>query len=397
MQTNIHPSLAGKAEIQEADAILRNCVHCGFCTATCPTYQLTGDELDGPRGRIYLIKNLLEDAEISDDATFHLDRCLTCRSCETTCPSGVDYGRLLEIGRDEIATRTERPVRHRLLTRLLRLAVPRHGLFGLAIRIGQVMRPVLPLTLRQLLFPRPAVVPAARSEPGASVLLLQGCAQQAATPGVVDALGHLLSQHGIQSKRLPQESCCGAVDLHSSASAAAFNRMEKLMDQVEAADCDTVVSSASGCGVTIKEYPKTLAYRSSAGRAADLAAKCVDVTELLGNLPLRCENLKVAVHTPCTLQHGQGIVGAIEDILTRAGATIVPAGEAHLCCGSAGTYSVLQPDLSTQLRNRKLGHLMAGRPDVIVTANVGCQMHLGAAADIPVMHWVEFLYHHARV
>ena len=397
MQTRIHPDLKDLPKVQEAESILRSCVHCGFCTATCPTYQLLGDELDGPRGRIYLIKNLLEENAIDDRAVVHLDRCLTCRACETTCPSGVKYSRLLEIGKELIAEKTTRPVPKRIQSTLLRWVVPRSYIFTPLLRTGQFLRPVLPAVLAKKIPVRQKPLPLVTRGPEHSqktVLLLKGCVQRAATPNVNIALEQLLATQNVAVTSLQGEGCCGAVDYHMSAHDKGLARMrdliDKLHDQLE--KVDYIVSSASGCGVTIKEYPLYLSEDPKYARKAEqVLEKVVDVSELLGQFEFKCSPIRAAVHTPCTLQHGQGINGEIERILERAGITIVKSRESHLCCGSAGTYSIMQPDISRRLQARKLAVLQENSPQVIVTANIGCQLHLQVGANVPLMHWVELL------
>ena len=397
MQTRIHSDLAGLPQVKAAESILRACVHCGFCTATCPTYQLTGDELDGPRGRIYLIKNLFEDNAIDDKAVVHLDRCLTCRACETTCPSGVQYGRLLDIARDMVITRSTRPFGKRVLASLLRWIIPRQYLFNPLLRTGQLFRPLLPRYMAKKIPPRQSRLQTGSPEIKSShktVLLLQGCVQRSATPNVNAALAQLLAGKNVAVTTLTGEGCCGGLDYHMSAHKKGLQRMRELIDSLHAKlpDVDYIVSSASGCGVTIKEYPLYLADDPGyANKAKAVVEKVVDVTELLGLFEFSCTPTRVAVHTPCTLQHGQRINGQIEDILGRAGFGIVPSREAHLCCGSAGTYSVMQAEISQQLCARKLGALQENSPEVIVTANIGCQLQLQSGADVPVMHWVELL------
>lgn len=397
MQTSIHPDLIDLPMIKEADSILRRCVHCGFCTATCPTYQLLGDELDGPRGRIYLIKNLLEDNDIDDQSVVHLDRCLTCRACETTCPSGVQYGRLLDIGRELISTRSKRPLLIRMKSALLRWVIPRNHLMLPLMRTGQFFRPVLPAAISSKIPPRQKRMVVARKEiksPHSRVLILQGCAQRAATPNVNTAIEKLLVANNVAVCTLEGEGCCGAVEYHLSAHHQGLQRMRELVDKLyeRLGDIDYIVSSASGCGATIKEYPMHLGEDSGhAEKAKLIIKKVVDVSELINKYEFNCIPIRATVHTPCTLQHGQGINGTIESILERAGITIVKSREAHLCCGSAGTYSIMQADLSQRLLTRKLGVLQENSPEVIVTANIGCQLHLQSEAGVPVMHWVELL------
>lgn len=393
MQTNIHPDLIALPKVQEADAILRKCVHCGFCTATCPTYQLLGDELDGPRGRIYLIKNLLEDNTISDDSVAHLDRCLTCRACETTCPSGVEYGRLLDIGREFVNEHSNRPLRARLLTSLLRLVVPRSGLFKPLLKLGQIFRPLLPAFVRNHIPETMPVMHQTESVAGAKVVLLSGCVQSAATPNVVASLLKILRHQGMDAE-VVHEGCCGALDYHLSAHDAGLQRMKAVIDQLypRIDQIDHIVSSATGCGVTIRDYPEVLQYDAEyCPRAKAIVDKLVDPIELVSGQGIEAPVTRVAVHTPCSMQHGLGINGSIEKLLGEVGFEIVPHREGHLCCGSAGTYSILQPEMSKQLKERKLDVLVEGKPDVIVTANVGCQLQLKEGADIPVMHWLELV------
>jgi len=397
MQTRIHPDLIALPKVQEAESILRSCVHCGFCTATCPTYQLLGDELDGPRGRIYLLKNLLEENAIDDRVIVHLDRCLTCRACETSCPSGVKYSRLLEIGKELIAARSTRPASKRIQSSLLRWVVPRNYLFTPLLKTGQFFRPVLPGVLADKIPARQKPLPISNRKMERlqkNVLLLKGCVQRAATPNVNVALEQLLATQNLAVTHLPNEGCCGAVDYHMSAHEKGLQRMRDLIDKLheQLEKVEYIVSSASGCGVTIKEYPLCLSEDPEyARKAAQVVEKVVDVSELLWQFEFKCSPIRAAVHTPCTLQHGQGINGEIESILERAGITIVKSRESHLCCGSAGTYSIMQPDISRRLQLRKLEVLQENSPQVIVTANIGCQLHLQAEASVPVMHWVELL------
>ena len=402
MQTNIHPALINLPMVKEADAILRSCVHCGFCNATCPTYQLLGDELDGPRGRIYLIKNLLEDNAIDARSVVHLDRCLTCRACETTCPSGVEYGRLLDIGRELIVTRSTRPVLDRLLSFLLRLIIPRGFLFRPLLKIGQILAPVMPRVVARKIPPKQKPLPRVTGKlqsPRMRVLLLQGCVQRAATPNVIGALEQLLNDKGVATVTIRDEGCCGALDYHLSAHKDGRRHMRNLVDRLydRLSDLDYIVSSASGCGVTIKEYPVLLAKDAEyASRSRQIVEKLVDVSELLGKFEFSCAPVRVSVHTPCTLQHGQSIDGEIERILEHSGMTVLNSRDSHLCCGSAGTYSILQPDLSNQLLAGKLSALEENSPEVIVTANIGCQLHLQSGSGVPVMHWVELLHQQWR-
>ncbi len=395
MQTKIHPAIADQPRVKEADEILRKCVHCGFCTATCPTYQILGDELDGPRGRIYLIKNLLETNETDEKSVAHLDRCLTCRACETTCPSGVAYGRLLDIGREFAAEKVQRPQRWRLLSFALRFVVPRPRLFRPLLHLAQWLRPLLPAALKNK---TPRIEPARNAVDDVDaprVLLLGGCVQSVATPNVNAALQKVLKRQGVSSKIL-DAGCCGALEYHLSAHDDGLARVRSLIDQLSPwiDKVDHIVSSATGCGVTIRDYPEMLIdfpeYQEKARRLAD---KLADPIELVSGdqADALLKDVKVAVHTPCSMQHGMKMPGRIEPLLMGLGAEILPVADGHLCCGSAGSYSLMQPALSSQMQTRKITSLNAGSPDVIVTANIGCQLHLDAASDTPVMHWVELI------
>ncbi|MEQ8859835.1 MAG: glycolate oxidase subunit GlcF [Pseudomonadales bacterium] len=402
MQTELPASFLATADGARADSILRSCVHCGFCNATCPTYQLLGDELDGPRGRIYLIKDMLESRQADPLTRRHLDRCLTCRACETTCPSGVRYGELLEIGREFVEGQLPRPVAQRWLRRWLLAVVPRPRRFRRWLRLGRAFRVLLPTRLKRQLPPLPRwrrdrAAPASRPAPSRRVLLLGGCVQSASTPEVNRALAQLLESRGIDSVTCVAEVCCGSLALHLGAAgearqtmAANATALDAELDGVEA-----VISTASGCGVTIKDYGRLLENRPEAAAAGRVAERTVDVAEYLHGLGERWQRRgpyrQVAWHAPCTLQHGQRLGSQVEALLRAAGYELVPVAEPHLCCGSAGTYSLLQPELSGRLRDRKIGALERHGPDVIATANVGCQLHLAGAAQVPVVHWLELL------
>jgi len=393
MRTEINPLLQNRTLVQEADSILRKCVHCGFCTATCPTYQLTGDELDGPRGRIYLIKNMLEDNAITAGCALHLDRCLTCRSCETTCPSGVEYGRLLDIARGLRLEVSAPPYWRRLLSAMIRLVIPRPRLLRPLLRLGRLFRPILPSFIRMHVPPAMPVAHKVDTGVKGRVLLLGGCIQSAATPNVVASLQAVLKKQGVQAESL-SEGCCGALDYHLGAHDAGRRRMMQVVDQLHPrlAEVDAIVSSATGCGVTVKEYPEILKDDPVyADRARAVADKVVDAVELLEQYSLPSITGRVAVHTPCSMQHGMKLVGRIEALLSNAGVTILPHKDGHLCCGSAGTYSILEPEISRQLRARKIDALTEAQPEVILTANIGCQLHLGEGSETPVMHWLEWL------
>lgn len=427
MQTNLHPDILATDKGQRADAILRTCVHCGFCNATCPTYELLGDELDGPRGRIYLIKDLLESNSVNRRAQTHLDRCLTCLSCETTCPSGVAYGELLEIGREHLAggspsgANIKRGWFDRLQRSGLVWLVPNATRFRRWAGLGHWFRWLLPRVLRRQL-PRLEssagsqqhldLNPTAENEAG-SVLLIDGCVQKAATPSTNTHLQQLLQNHNVRVERIAEDGCCGGATLHLGNSDGALVHMRELLDQVAPwlDKVDAILSSASGCGVTLKDYPRLLAgdadYLPMAQKFSD---KLMDASEYLHRLPVIATSrlpegvgrasaatsdvepqLKVAWHSPCTLQHGQKLGGQVEKLLVAAGYVLVPVADAHICCGSAGTYAITQPKLSEQLQLQKVAALQAAEPDIIATANVGCQLHIGSAAQVPVVHWITLL------
>jgi len=405
MQTNLAPQFKNTPDGLEAEAILRKCVHCGFCTATCPTYQLLGDELDGPRGRIYLIKQVLEGEMPTRKTQMHLDRCLTCRNCETTCPSGVQYGHLVDIGRKIVDERVPRPAGEKALRWTLKEGLP-SPLFAPAMRLGQAVRGLLPSALQAKVPVRQeAGVLPARSH-ARKMLMLEGCVQPSMMPNINAATARVLDAAGIETVRARKAGCCGAVKFHLNDHAGGKTEMRNNIDAwwpyIEpgnASSIEAIVMNASGCGVTVKEYGYILkddpAYASKAARISALTR---DLSELLPDLvePLRAQVAakagQVAFHPPCTLQHGQQLRGGVEKHLGDLGFQIKTAtNEAHLCCGSAGTYSVLQPGIAYQLRDRKLGHLNEMTPEVIVSANIGCITHLQSGTATPVRHWVELL------
>lgn len=387
MQVELSESLLSTQDGKRAKEILRRCVHCGFCNTTCPTYNLLGNELDGPRGRIYLMKEMLESEHVADDAVHHLDRCLTCRSCETTCPSGVEYGDLLEIGRRYVKQHKPQST---LIERLLLSIVPFHRRLKLMVQLGRLFRWILPMQLKRML--QPIKRSHVQESTGSSeVTLLQGCVQRVMTPEVTEHLGNLLSDRGVKATIRERETCCGGLHLHLGYQEEAERIMSSYIDSLSEpnVDSETFISSASGCGVTVKSYGNQL----QDSRASTFANRTQDVCEYLSKFSFeKHPNIqRVALHNPCTLQHGQQLRGHIEEILTNAGYELVPVANGHLCCGSAGTYSILQPELSEQLLDRKVASLQAHTPDVIATANVGCQMHLSTSATVRVMHWVSLL------
>ena len=399
MQTQLAEFIRDTPEGREADAILRKCVHCGFCTATCPTYQLLGDDLDGPRGRIYLIKRALEGAEVTGKTRLHLDRCLTCRACETTCPSGVQYGRLADIGRAVVEARTTRAPWDRLKRSALAFGIARAGVFAFFLRLGQAARPLLPQVLRKKI-PGRARAPGAWPAPrhARKVLALAGCVQPALAPSINAAAARVLDRMGVSLVEAPGAGCCGAVRFHLNRQADGLDDMRALIDAwwplIERGEVEAIAMTASGCGVTVREYGQLLAhdprYRDKAARVAALAKDLCEIVPL-DALPQGPSRGRVAFQSPCSLQHGQQIRGRVEALLARAGYELTPVRDGHLCCGSAGTYSLLQPELSTELRSRKLACLEEGSPETIATANIGCLAHLQAATSSPVRHWVELL------
>ncbi len=400
MQTTLSEHARHLPRAAEAERILRTCVHCGFCNATCPTYQLLGDELDGPRGRIYLIKQVLEGNAVTRKTQQHLDRCLSCRNCETTCPSGVDYHNLLDIGRALVDARVPRPLAQRLVRDGLRRVIANAALFKGLIGSGQVLRPWLPSPLQARL-PRnpPAPIPRPSRQHARHVLLLEGCVQPGLSPNTNAAAASVLDRLGISVIPAPQAGCCGAVDYHLDAQAAGLDRARRNIDAWWpgiAQGAEAIVQSASGCGAFIKDYGHLLgsdpAYAEKAARVSALARDLVEVLrdEPLGTLGVRSD-LRLAFHCPCTLQHAQKLGGAVEGVLTDLGFNLSAVPDSHLCCGSAGTYSLTQPELSRQLRDNKLNALESGHPQVIVTANIGCQAHLDSAGRTPVRHWIELV------
>ena len=407
MQTDLAPEFKDTPDGKAAETILRKCVHCGFCTATCPTYQLLGDELDGPRGRIYLIKQVLEGAPVTRSTQLHLDRCLTCRNCETTCPSGVQYGQLVEIGRRVVETRVaKRPLPERLMRLALKEGL-NSPLFGPAMRAGQLVRPLLPGALQAKVPARPG--PRAQRWPtrthARKVLMLMGCVQPAMMPNINSATARVLDAAGIQTLVADEAGCCGAIRSHLADHEGGLADMRRNVDAwwplVAAGAVEAIVMNASGCGVTVKEYGLALAHDPAyADRARQVAALTRDLSEIVAaevgslrpQLAARPPVRRLAFHPPCSLQHGQRLTGGVERCLGELGFEVgLARSESHLCCGSAGTYSVLQPELATLLRDRKLGHLAPLQAEAIVSANIGCIQHLQSGTDTPVRHWIEVL------
>lgn len=408
MEARLAEFIRGTAEGDAAEAILRKCVHCGFCTATCPTYQLLGDELDSPRGRIYLIKQALEGAPVTERTRTHLDRCLTCRACETTCPSGVRYGRLVDIGRRVVEARTSRDFWQRIVRAGLAFVLPRSRLFGAALAIGRMARPFLPLALRTKVperFEPAGERPAPRHR--RRVLALAGCVQPAMAPAINAAAARVLDRLGISLVEASGAGCCGALRFHLNDQKAGLDDMRALIDawwpQVAAGEVEAIVTTASGCGATVEDYAHLLqhdpAYREKAARVSALAKDVSEVVAaeapaldaLLASRAGARKRLRVAFQSPCSLQHGQQVRGVVEGLLRGMGHELTAVPEGHLCCGSAGTYSILQPELSLRLRERKLAALAGGTPQVVATANIGCLAHLQGGTTTPVRHWIELL------
>ena len=402
MEIHLDKNIAGEAWAQEAESIVRKCVHCGFCNATCPTYQLLGHESDGPRGRIYLITQLLEGQPADRLTRAHLDRCLLCRACETTCPSGVSYGRLLETGRHMLEQQKPRSGLDRLKRKVLTSLIPNRLLMQTGIQLTRPVRGLLPESISSQLPIAGKELSRPQDTHPRKMLLLEGCAQSSLTPETNAAAARVLNRFGIQLLSETKAGCCGALRLHTSEREKGLRDIKQRIDTwwpLVQSGVEAIISTASGCGVTVKDYGELLKddpeYADKAIKIAELA---VDISEVVGNEIANSQpvqelqrNLKVAFHSPCTLQHGQKINGQVEALLQHYGFTMLSIADGHLCCGSAGTYSILQPDLSGRLKADKLAKLQAHSPDVIATANVGCQLHLRQGSDLPVLHWIELL------
>ncbi len=406
MQTTLADTYRNTPEGDVAERILRNCVHCGFCLATCPTYQILGNELDSPRGRIYLMKQVLEGATPTAKTQLHLDRCLTCRNCETTCPSGVEYGKLLDIGRHIVEEKVGRGLAESATRTALKTGLGSSMLFNSALKLGQGLRRLLPNSLQ-------ARIPATESA-GAwpaprharRMLVLQGCVQPGLKPNINAATARVLDRLGISLIAADEAGCCGALAHHLNDSdaglAAARRNIDAWLPHLDAG-VEAIVMTASGCGVMVKDYGWLLRHDSAyADKAARVSTATRDISEILtaerdvllhlaAHRSPRTAHPKIAYHPPCTLQHGQKLSGGVEALLADAGFELTAVAEKHLCCGSAGTYSILQPEIASQLKTRKLGNLTAGEPKLIVTANIGCLAHLQSGSPIPVRHWVELL------
>jgi glycolate oxidase iron-sulfur subunit len=400
MQTSIPLQSLSHPDIAEANEILRTCVHCGFCMATCPTYQLLGSELDSPRGRIYLIKEMLETEQASDKTRLHLDRCLTCRSCETTCPSGVRYGRLIDIGREMAEKLAPRSLYQKLLRKTMLAVIPYTARMSVALALARVFRPLLPAELKKKIPAKQAATLTPVTSHARRMLVLEGCVQPLGTPNTNAAAARVLDRLGISLVSAQDTGCCGALNQHLSDSEGARAMMRRNIDawwpHVESG-AEAIVMTASGCGLMVKDYGHALKDDADyADKAARISALTRDLSELLSRENLDAfahigQGMRVAYQSSCTLQHGQKLGGTVEAILRRCGYELTPVADSHLCCGAAGSYTLLQAKLSRQLLENKLAALQNGKPEVIASANVGCQMHLASASDVPVKHWIELL------
>ena len=419
MQTNFSPEQLTNARIAEADAILRRCVHCGLCTATCPTYVLLGDERDSPRGRIYLIKDMLEEnAPASPEVQLHLDRCLSCLSCMSTCPSGVDYMHLIDLARGYVEQTAGRPFKERFVRKLLAFVLPYPERFRLALRLAPLGRPWLKLLRRlklnqlvamielapEVLPPAPkyegAGVAATEDERRARVIMLSGCAQQVLRPGINDSTIRLLARRGVDVVVAHGAGCCGALTYHLGNEAGAVEFAKRNVDawsrELAKGAVDAIVINASGCGTTVKDYGHLLKREPEyAARAARISSLALDISEFLGKYelgpPKRWSSLRIAYHPACSLQHGQGVKELPRDQLVKAGYSVVDIPESHICCGSAGTYNILQPEIAGELRDRKAKNIRRMKPDLVATGNIGCITQLGGSVDVPVVHTIELL------
>jgi len=400
MQTNLLKTILETPQGQQANDILRSCVHCGFCTATCPTYQILGDELDSPRGRIYLIKQVLEGVQATEKTRSHLDRCLTCRSCETTCPSGVQYGRLIDIGRELVEKQTSRNLLEQFMRIALRKIIPYPERFRFLLNVGTLLKPVLPTTLKNKIpeIQKPADWPV--NKQNRKMLILAGCVQQTTNAQTNVSTANVLNKLGIELIQQNEVKCCGAVSQHLAASEEAIKTIKHNIDtwweQINNG-IEAIVITASGCGVMVRDYAHILENDEYyALKAKKVSALAKDISEILveetAQLTKKQQlNTTVSFHSPCTLQHGLQLNGVVENILSNVGYTLTHVEDAHICCGSAGTYSVLQPALSKKLLMNKMTNLQKHQPDIIATANIGCQMHLSTKSEKPVKHWIELI------
>ncbi|MBU6467899.1 MAG: glycolate oxidase subunit GlcF [Betaproteobacteria bacterium] len=402
MYVNLTPEFKQSEFGEEAEKILRTCVHCGFCLATCPTYQLLGNELDSPRGRIYLIKNVLEGEPVTDNTQLHLDRCLTCRACETTCPSGVQYGKLVDIGRKVVEQSVGRSRGQKFKRELLKKVLPNPKLFNPLVDIGQALKPLLPKSMTQALPDKqvPHLWPS--QVHSRKMIVFEGCVQPKLTPETNLAAAKVLDRLGVSVLRVAGSGCCGALTHHLNDEDAALSAMKRNIDvwwpHIEKNGVEAIIITASGCGTEIKQYGYYLQHDPDySDRAQQISHLAKDISEIMSELPVdqlishQKTDERVAFHAPCSLQHGQKLKGFVEKLLQQWGAQLTAVPDAHLCCGSAGTYSILQPEISKQLQANKIKALESGRPDIILTANIGCQTHLKGVSSVPIVHWIEWL------
>ena len=404
MKAELSSALLNKHDLKTAHEALRSCVHCGMCNATCPTYQLLGEENDGPRGRIYLIKQVLEGNPVSESTRKHVDRCLTCRNCETTCPAGVPYSKLLDIGRKVIEEKSSRGFKERITRKALLSLLPYRNRFTPALNIGRVFKPLLPASLKAKIPRKVAKGHTPVAEHKRRMLVLGGCVQPALSPDINTATARVLHKLGISLITAKKAGCCGAVSQHLSAEDEALvfmkNNIDAWCSEIESG-VEAIVMTASGCGAMVKDYAHYLRndaeYAEKAQRVSEL---CKDISEIIidedlsklsPSLSDKKETEKISWHPPCTLQHGQKVTGVVEKILIDCGYELLPVSDQHLCCGSAGTYSILQPEISKQLQANKIENLQKNKPEIIVTGNIGCQTHLQEASDVPVIHWIHLL------
>jgi len=400
MQTKISKEFNQTIAGQRAEKILRSCVHCGFCTATCPTYQLLGDELDSPRGRIYLIKQMLEGNDVSRKTQQHLDRCLSCRSCETTCPSGVQYSHLLDIGRELVDEKISRPMIVKAKRWVIKQLIPYPKRFAFILNSARTIRPALPSKLKKTIPVISGNTRWSNSTHSRKMIVLDGCAQASLSPSINAATSRVLSRLGIELSNISFAQCCGAVNQHMNDSTTATRFIKNNIDQwhplIESGEAEAIITTASGCGAMVKEYGYLLEDdKDYANKAKVISDACKDISEVISNEDLSIFTAKtnntISFHSPCTLQHALQLNGVVENILTQIGYQLSVIKDAHLCCGSAGTYSILQPEISTQLRTSKLDALQQAQPELIATANIGCLHHLASATETRVLHWIELL------
>ena len=398
MQTSFTPEFLQTHHGQRVNTILRSCVHCGFCNATCPTYQLTGDELDGPRGRIYLIKNFFENKDSSDISLKHLDRCLTCLACETTCPSGVKYGDLIDIGREHIEKSIQRPAINKLKRHLIIYVFSKPHLVSFVLLLARLIKPILPLKLAKKIPDRPkqtmacSLVTAQRK-----MLTIKGCVQTSVAPQINAATSQVLQRSKIQLDE-SDSNCCGALAFHLTETETAKKQICKNIDEWHEKlqnNHEFILVNSSGCSNFIKQYSTIMqSDEHYANKAKFVSERCKDLTEIIPEINIKqvaTLGKTVAFHSPCTLQHGQKILGNVETLLQQAGYRVVLPTDAHICCGSAGSYSLLETEFSTQLLRNKVAHLENQNPDMIATANIGCLLHLQSESKLPVKHWIELL------